>query len=228
MGNYLINVLIGNDITHTTFSNGGSYVVMKIESEYNSPFRVKVATATSAFIGTSLVVTSLAKGKISNIPKLQIGIKEAFAISGGSIFGGFIGGALSDDRRQIKYKARETSNQIIGNTTVPYTCLMLANKMSKGMPKPIRTVIAGATIFFTTFLGHNIADKVNDNIFEEKRKYKVHLKDFISDFDDVIFASSTVLKNKTLYKIISCLSPFTYTTLGIMAGTRHKKLDTEI
>lgn len=201
---------------------------MRVESDYNSPSRVKVASTLGAFIGTSAVVMSLAKGKVTNIPKLELGIKDAFKITVGSILGGFIGGSLTDQKDQIKYKAREVSNQLIGNSAVPYTCLAIANHFSKGLQKPIRTAIAIATIFFTTILGHNIADKVNDNLFEEKRKYKVAIKDYVSDFDDILLASSTVLKNKTLFKVLAYMSPFTYTTLGVMAGTRHKKLDTEI
>ena len=198
---------------------------MKVESDYNAPSRVKIATVASTLVGTGLTTLYLAKGKFRNIPKLEMGIKDAFLISSGSIASGLLGGTLADDKRQAIYKVREASNQLIGNTAIPLACLYVINKFTKPLNKLARAVVAVTTLIASTFIGHEVADEVNDKIFKEKRKYKIGIKDFITDFDDVLFGASTVMNNKPLYRATACICPFTYSNLGIMAGTRHKRLD---
>jgi len=196
---------------------------MKRESDYNAPTKVKVASVVSSIAGTGLATLYLAKGKFKNIPNLEMGVKDAFIISSGSIVGGLTGGLLSDEKSQAKYKLRESSNQLIGNTIIPLVCLATVNKITKPLHKGLRAVIAVTTLIGSTFIGHNIADKVNDKVFEEKRNYKIGVKDFITDFDDLLFATSTVMNNKPLYRLTACICPFTYSNLGMMAGMRHKE-----
>ena len=70
--------------------------------------------------------------------------------------------------------------------------------------------------------------QTNDKIFTEKRKYNVSIADFITDVDDLIFITSTATNNKLLYKATAHICPISYTSLGILAGTRHKNLDKQV
>lgn len=77
------------------------------------------------------------------------------------------------------------------------------------------------TLISTTFLGHKVANKINEKVFKEDSGYKCTLKDFV-------FATSTVMNNKTLYKLTASVCPVTYAVYSYLAGCRqkdNKKLD---
>ena len=99
--------------------------------------------------------------------------------------------------------------------------------MTKPLPKIWQTIIGIGTLIATTFLGHAVANKINEKIFKEDSGYKCTLKDFAGDFDDFVFAASTVLNNKKLYKFTASVCPITYMTHCYLAVCRqdNKKLD---
>lgn len=150
-----------------------------------------------------------------------MGIKEGVDLCLASTVGGLTGGILVDDKKHRKAKLKDSVNQIIGNTFVPFGSLAIANKMTSKLPKLGQTLVAIGTLFSTTFLGHAIANKVNEKVFKEESNYKTGVKDFMTDFDDVFFAASTVMNNKWLYKLTATLCPITYGTHGYLAGCRQ-------
>ena len=197
-------------------------------SNYNASTRTKIAVvAGTALATTACVANMMRRGNIKHVKNLEMGIKEGVDLCVASTVGGLAAGILVDDKKHRKAKLKDSVNQLVGNTFVPFGFLALSNKITKPLPKLWQTLIGIGTLIATTFLGHRIANKINEKIFKEDSGYKCTFKDFAGDFDDFVFAASTVMGSKWLYKITATVCPVTYMTHGFLAGCRQqdKKLD---
>ena len=197
-------------------------------SNYNASTRTKIAVvAGTALATTACVVNMMRRGNIKHVKNLEMGIKEGVDLCVASTVGGLAAGILVDDKKHRKAKLKDSVNQLVGNTFVPFGFLALSNKITKPLPKIWQTIIGIGTLIATTFLGHSVANKINEKIFKEDSGYKCTFKDFAGDFDDFVFAASTVMGSKWLYKITATVCPVTYMTHGFLAGCRQqdKKLD---
>ena len=197
-------------------------------SNYNASTRTKIAVvAGTALATTACVANMMRRGNIKHVKNLEMGIKEGVDLCVASTVGGLSAGILVDDKKHRKAKLKDGVNQLVGNTFVPFGFLAVANKITKPLPKIWQTIIGIGTLIATTFLGHKVANKVNEKVFKEDSGYKCTIKDFAGDIDDFVFAASTVMKNKTLYQLTATVCPVTYMTHGFLAGCRQqdKKLD---
>ena len=197
-------------------------------SNYNASTRTKIAVvAGTALATTACVANMMRRGNIKHVKNLEMGIKEGVDLCVASTVGGLAAGILVDDKKHRKAKLKDSVNQLVGNTFVPFGFLALSNKITKPLPKIWQTLIGIGTLIATTFLGHRIANKINEKVFKEDSGYKCTFKDFAGDFDDFVFAASTVMGSKWLYKITATVCPVTYMTHGFLAGCRQqdKKLD---
>lgn len=199
-----------------------------ITSNYNASTATKVAVIAGTALTSGLCVANMMrKGNIKHVKNLEMGIKEGVDLCCASTVGGLGAGLLVDDKKHRKAKLKDSVNQLVGNTFVPFGFLAIANKLTTKLPLMWQTIIAIGTLVSTTFLGHNIANKMNQKIFKENSNYQTGFKDFATDFDDLFFAASTVMKNKKLYQLTATICPITYMTHGYLAGCRQedKKLD---
>ena len=197
-------------------------------SNYNASTRTKIAVvAGTALATTACVANMMRKGNIKHVKNLEMGIREGVDLCVASTVGGLAAGILVDDKKHRKAKLKDSVNQLIGNTFVPFGFLAISNKITKPLPKIWQTLIGIGTLIVTTFLGHSIANKINEKVFKEDSGYKCTFKDFAGDADDFVFAASTVMGSKWLYKITATVCPVTYMTHGFLAGCRQqdKKLD---
>lgn len=197
-------------------------------SNYNASTRTKIAVvAGTALATTACVANMMRRGNIKHVKNLEMGIKEGVDLCVASTVGGLAAGILVDDKKHRKAKLKDSVNQLVGNTFVPFGFLALSNKITKPLPKLWQTLIGIGTLIATTFLGHNVANKINEKVFKEDSGYKCTFKDFAGDADDFVFAASTVMGSKWLYKITATVCPVTYMTHGFLAGCRQqdKKLD---
>ena len=197
-------------------------------SNYTASKRTKIAVvAGTALATTACVANMMRRGNIKHVKNLEMGIKEGVDLCVASTVGGLAAGILVDDKKHRKAKLKDSVNQLVGNTFVPFGFLALSNKITKPLPKIWQTIIGIGTLIATTFLGHSVANKINEKIFKEDSGYKCTFKDFAGDFDDFVFAASTVMGSKWLYKITATVCPVTYMTHGFLAGCRQqdKKLD---
>lgn len=197
-------------------------------SNYNASTRTKIAVvAGTALATTACVANMMRRGNIKHVKNLEMGIKEGVDLCVASTVGGLAAGILVDDKKHRKAKLKDSVNQLVGNTFVPFGFLALSNKITKPLPKLWQTLIGIGTLIATTFLGHSVANKINEKIFKEDSGYKCTFKDFAGDADDFVFAASTVMGSKWLYKITATVCPVTYMTHGFLAGCRQqdKKLD---
>lgn len=197
-------------------------------SSYNASTRTKIAVvAGTALATTACVANMMRRGNIKHVKNLEMGIKEGVDLCVASTVGGLTAGILVDDKKHSKAKIKDSVNQLVGNTFVPFGFLALSNKITKPLPKIWQTIIGIGTLIATTFLGHSVANKINEKVFKEDSGYKCTFKDFAGDADDFVFAASTVMGSKWLYKITATVCPVTYMTHGFLAGCRQqdKKLD---
>ena len=197
-------------------------------SNYNASTRTKIAVvAGTALATTACVANMMRRGNIKHVKNLEMGIKEGVDLCVASTVGGLAAGILVDDKKHRKAKLKDSVNQLVGNTFVPFGFLALSNKITKPLPKLWQTLIGIGTLIATTFLGHSVANKINEKVFKEDSGYKCTFKDFAGDADDFVFAASTVMGSKWLYKITATVCPVTYMTHGFLAGCRQqdKKLD---
>ena len=197
-------------------------------SNYNASTRTKIAVvAGTALATTACVANMMRKGNIKHVKNLEMGIREGVDLCVASTVGGLTAGILVDDKKHRKAKLKDSVNQLVGNTFVPFGFLALSNKITKPLPKIWQTIIGIGTLIATTFLGHNVANKINEKVFKEDSGYKCTFKDFAGDADDFVFAASTVMGSKWLYKLTATVCPVTYMTHGFLAGCRQqdKKLD---
>lgn len=197
-------------------------------SNYNASTRTKIAVvAGTALATTACVANMMRRGNIKHVKNLEMGIKEGVDLCVASTVGGLTAGILVDDKKHRKAKLKDSVNQLVGNTFVPFGFLALSNKITKPLPKIWQTIIGIGTLIATTFLGHNVANKINEKVFKEDSGYKCTFKDFAGDADDFVFAASTVMGSKWLYKLTATVCPVTYMTHGFLAGCRQqdKKLD---
>ena len=197
-------------------------------SNYNASTRTKIAVvAGTALATTACVANMMRRGNIKHVKNLEMGIKEGVDLCVASTVGGLAAGILVDDKKHRKAKLKDSVNQLVGNTFVPFGFLALSNKITKPLPKLWQTIIGIGTLIATTFLGHNVANKINEKVYKEDSGYKCTFKDFAGDADDFVFAASTVMGSKWLYKITATVCPVTYMTHGFLAGCRQqdKKLD---
>lgn len=197
-------------------------------SNYNASTRTKIAVvAGTALATTACVANMMRKGNIKHVKNLEMGIREGVDLCVASTVGGLTAGILVDDKKHRKAKLKDSVNQLVGNTFVPFGFLALSNKITKPLPKIWQTIIGIGTLIATTFLGHSVANKINEKVFKEDSGYKCTFKDFAGDADDFVFAASTVMGSKWLYKLTATVCPVTYMTHGFLAGCRQqdKKLD---
>lgn len=206
---------------------------MEVRGNYDAPTRTKVAVIAGTVLATGTYIGCLIKGKgtgnvLKRVSNLELGIKEGIELCTVSTLGGLLAGLAVDKPETRKYKYKDSVNQLVGNTFIPFGFLALSNKITKPLPKLWQTIIGIGTLITTTFLGHAVANKINEKIFKEDSGYKCTLKDFMCDIDDFVFAASTVMDNKPLYKLTASVCPITYAVHGYMAGCRqkdNKKLD---
>ncbi len=195
-----------------------------LNSQYNASWGVKAAVVAGTALASGAYIAHAMKTRnLKKLSQLELGIKEGIELCTASTIGGLTTGLIVDKPENRKAKLKDGVNQLVGNTFIPFGFLALANLCTKKLPKVVQSLVAVGALIGTTFLGHNVADKINEKLFKEKSGYKCTFKDFATDFDDVIFATSTVLKSKKLYQMTATICPITYLTHGYLAGTRQEE-----
>lgn len=205
--------------------------VSKIKADYSAPTDVKIKTLIGTSIASGLCIANMMKRqKVRKIHQIEMGIREGIELCSASSLGGLFTGLLIDKKETHKYKLKDGVNQLVGNTFIPFGALVITNMLSKPLPKLARTLAGIVTLIGGTFLGHNIANKVNKKVFKEDSNYECTVKDFIGDMDDYVLAASTVLHNKKLYEFTATVCPATFLIHGYLSGTRQqdKKLDIQV
>ena len=90
-------------------------------SNYNASTRTKIAVvAGTALATTACVANMMHRGNIKHVKNLEMGIKEGVDLCVASTVGGLAAGVLVDDKKHRKAKLKDSVNQLVGNTFVPF------------------------------------------------------------------------------------------------------------
>lgn len=178
---------------------------------------------------------------------IQFEEAEIIGAGAGSIAGGFIGGAVADDRHNLKAKQREIMNQMLGNILVPVGCVGLGSRIYgkntdiiegampqlKGSSKSItrfnkclrKLPNAACTITFLgigIYLGNKVSNFINDKIYHKKIERHIKITDFAPHVDDLCMAASMMNKESTFGAKLGRIIPLALIVPGYQTGIAQK------
>ena len=159
----------------------------------------------------------------SDAKPLKIEEPEILTLAGASVAGGLAGGAIFDDKKYRKAKARESVNQMLGNVAIPVACVGGASRLYKKYENKIMQYVPQ--------FGYSPQNKIT-KICSEKLSLKNSVK------LNKILQNSVKLTNK----LLKALPPVSVTaaslTAGILGGNRfsnflnekvfHKRIERKI
>jgi hypothetical protein len=202
-----------------------------------------IAGSAVGIVGAVAGVYSLAKhsNPAVTLKNLSYEEKDVLMIGAGSVLGGLAGGLIGDDdKKNVKPKLREASQQFFGNMACPIGLLALSNKIldktnfqlpkiasnNKAaqvvngvisvLPKVVTTV---ASLVCGMEIGNKIMNKVNDKVFKEEIKHDVHAEDYLVHADDLCLAANMLLKDaKSVSVVTNKVLPATFIVAGSKTG----------
>lgn len=187
---------------------------------------VKVKIAAGSVIGAAIPMLLFAKNqklditKISQIFKLEYGLKEMVGIATGAIASGVATGMMFDKKNAKKEKLDEGVFQIL-NTTIPLFLVKCMQLLSKKIPvlkkKPVEIASLIGAIVFGMFSASKLANIIND----PKNKVpdrKLTILDAVVNIDEL--AGSMVLAGFPIVKTLQIekFLPFINAWSGYRAG----------
>ncbi len=235
-----LNIL--NNISRSSVSRN-NYNNDKKESKKK---KVNAAAITGSAIGIAAGVAGVyalaKKGNPSlGIKNINYSEGDVLMIGAGSVLGGLAGGLIADDdKKNVKPKLREASQQFFGNMCCPIGLLALGNKVldktNFRLPKinsaskpamavngvlkvlPKVAVTLGA-LFGGMEIGNGIMNKVNNKIFKEEVKHDIEAEDYLVHADDLCLAANMLLKDSAaISSVTSKVLPATFIVAGSKTG----------
>lgn len=203
--------------------------------------RVIAASIAGSALGIGAAVAgvyAMAKGRnpMTTLRNLTYAEGDVLLIGAGSVLGGLIGGAVCDNnKKNLKPKLREASQQFIGNMVFPISILAGANKLlNKFVIKSmenlsardivIKTAVCIASLVGGMELGNAVMNRVNNKIFKEKVKHDVHAEDYLVHADDLCLTANMVLKDfKQISAVTSKILPLTFIVAGSKTGMQQSE-----
>ena len=179
-------------------------------------------------------VYSLAKkgNPLTSLKNLTYSEGDVLLVGLGSVLGGLTGGLIADkNKKNVKPKLREASQQYIGNMVFPVSILAGANKIlekyvfkTSATPTTwqgilLKTAVCIASLVGGMELGNKVMNKVNNKIFKEEVKHDVEPEDYLVHADDLCLTANMVLKDfKSISSVTSKLLPLTFIVAGSKTG----------
>lgn len=168
---------------------------------------------------------------------------QILAVASGSVAGGFVGGALVDDKSNIKAKKREVLSQLFGNVSVPVACVWagskiynkfadkiegampqlngskkstrILNKCLKKLPNAATTIgLLGVGIY----LGNKVSNFINEKLYKQKVERNIKASDFAPHVDDLCMATSMMNKESTFGSKLGRIIPIALLVPGYQTG----------
>lgn len=221
--------------------------------------RKVLATAALGSAAAFGVISHKQGFKISNLPKtpvkdwaifkikdktLKIEEPEVIGLAAGSVTGGLIGGALFDDKSNIKAKFREALSQMVGNVAIPILCVGQASKFyknhetdilnhvpqikgeDKGFVKfanrAMRAVppvtLTGVALGTGVIVGNRVSNFINEKLSHKKQHREIRGTDFAPHVDDLCLAITLMAPGTPVGEVIAKTIPFFLTVPGYEAG----------
>lgn len=168
---------------------------------------------------------------------------QIISVASSSVLGGFVGGALVDDKSNVKAKKREILNQILGNVIVPVLCVGMgarifgkyAQKLENMMPtinksgnvfktlnmclkKLPNTLSTIAFLSIGIFAGNRVSNFINEKLYHKKVDRSIKVTDFAPHVDDVCMALSMMNKESSFGAKLGRVIPLALLVPGYQTG----------
>lgn len=173
---------------------------------------------------------------------------EIIATAAGSVAGGFIGGALVDDKSNLRAKKREVLSQLLGDVLVPIGCVWAGakafnrvsgalveampkiksektfakvfNKISENLPNALATILSlGAGII----AGNRVSNEINERLYHKEVDRSIKATDFAPHVDDLCMATSMMNHGSLFASKIARVIPLALLVPGYETGTAQEK-----
>lgn len=231
-------------------------------TQFNTTKNMKRKVLATAALGTTVAfgIISHKQGfKVSNLTKspvkdwaifkikdktLKIEEGEVLGLAGGSVAGGLVGGALFDDKENLKAKFREALSQMVGNVAIPILCVGKTSKLYKNHETDILKhvpQIKGPDKGFTKFanramravppvsltavalgtgiiVGNKVSNFINEKLSHKKLHREIRGTDFAPHVDDLCLAITLMAPGTPVGEVISKTVPFFLTVPGYETG----------
>lgn len=235
------------------------------DSETNMTRKQKAVVLASSAAGMAPVLAVLAKRKgfsLNPVKIIKTPIKDwaifkfapegkyikfegpqIIATAAGSVAGGFIGGALVDDKSNLKAKKREVLSQILGNVMVPVGCVAggaklynrFADKIEGAMPqfKSSKKFVKGINKFLTKlpnaattvallgvgiYLGNRVSNLINEHLYHKKVERNIKPSDFAPHVDDLCMAATMMNEGSSFGAKLGRVIPIALLVPGYQTG----------
>ncbi len=170
------------------------------------------------------------------------------ACAAASVAGGFVGGALVDDKSNFKAKKREAVNQLLGDVLVPIGCVALGtkafdrvsdrlvkimpkinknnifakifNRISENLPNAVATVVSlGVGII----AGNKVSNEINEKLYHKEVERGIKATDFAPHVDDLCMATSMMNHGSEFASKIARVIPLALLVPGYETGTAQER-----
>ena len=148
---------------------------------------------------------------------------EILTMAGGSVAGGLLGGAVFDDKKHFKAKAREAVNQMLGNVIIPVLCVGGISRVYDKYKKPILNAVPQIKYSNNNFLIRKLSTKLQPQNLQKAAN---------------ILQATTKYTNKFLKILPPSVLTASALVVGIVAGNKvsnfinekvfHKKVERKI
>lgn len=225
-------------------------------TKLNNRAKVVLSSVAGSAIGIAGAVAGVyacaKKGNpAATLKNLKYAEKDVLLLATGSVLGGLTGGLIADKNKEnVKPKAREAVQQLVGSTFFPIATLAASMELLdrtnfqlpkfKSTSKPAkaanavlgvlpRVVLTFASLFGGAHVGNKVANDFNNFVFKENVKHDVKPEDMLVHADDLCLAGSMVLKDvKNLSNLVCSALPATFLVSGIKTGIQQKEQPKEV
>lgn len=175
---------------------------------------------------------------------LKIEEPEVIGLASGSVAGGLVGGALFDDKSNMKAKFREALSQMVGNVAIPILCVGQASKFYKkhedDILKHVPTIkgenkgfvkyanramkavppvaITGVALGTGIIAGNRVSNFINEKLSHKKIHREIRGTDFAPHVDDLCLAITLMAPGTPVGEVIAKTIPFFLTVPGYQTG----------
>jgi len=179
---------------------------------------------------------------------IQFKTPQIVSIASGSVLGGFVGGAIVDDKSNLKAKKREVLSQLLGNVLVPVGCVATGakvytkyqDKIEGSMPQiknktgrmvsvlnTISKKIPNAACTFAflgtgIYLGNKVSNFINDKLYHKKIDRNIKATDFAPHVDDLCLAATMMNEESTFGSLLGRVIPLALLVPGYQTGIARK------
>ncbi len=202
---------------------------VKEQKKFDKKKIAVLATSVGAVgLSTAGILYKASKGQGFKLSQFHYNDKQLITIGASAVLGGLIGGAVTDDKKNMKYKYKEALHQFFGNIVAPIAVLTVASKalgatkiLEKMKPltgKIIESAVTVGSLVTGMHLGNGLVSKVTDKIYNEKDTHKIKIEDYSVHADDLCMAISHIGKGSVISRIAAHCLPFAFLLSGYKTG----------